>query len=158
MIDSKIKIYIKFWVWKRHQKFWGAKFCPFFLGSRPLILASLSPEAPSKGPQISARRTFFQKSQLTIVVLRWMISSPGRNVLSSQKRRCPTKKNAKSAVFAQLGTFFSKIGGASPFLGWEDISLQIPHRSTQNYNRKWAFWKKRPSGRDLGAFLTPILA
>ena len=158
MFDSKIKIYVKFRVWKRYLLFWGAKFLPPFLGYRPLILASFFPKTLSKSPQISARRTFFQKRSPTIVVLRWMMSSPGRKVLSSQKRRCPTKKTAKSAVFAQLGMFFSKIGGASPFLGWEDFSLQIPHRSTQNYSRRWAFWKKRPSGRDLGAFLTPILA
>ena len=153
MFDSKIIIYVKFWVRKRWWKIWGAIFGPLFPQSCALILDFGCPEPPRLGPHISARRTFFQKSSLTFVVLRWTIKSPGRNDASSQTRRCPNQKTKKSAVFEQLSLFFSKIVGAPPFLRWGVVSLQEPHRSTQNYNRKWAFLKKRPTGRDMGAFL-----
>ena len=121
MIDSKIKIYVKFRVWKRCRNFRGAKLLPPFLGSRALILASFSPEAPSKGPQISARRTFFQKRSRTIVVLRWMISSPGRNNVSSQKRRCPTKKTPKVPFLPNSGCFSEKAVRHCRF--WEESSF-----------------------------------
>ena len=135
----------------------GGDFWPPFPQSCALILDFGCPEPPRLGPHISTCRTFFQKSSPTFVVLRWTINSPGRNDASSQTRQCPKQKNKKSAVFEQLSLFFSKIVGAPPFLRWGVVSLQEPHRSTQNYNRRWAFLEKRPTGRDIGAFLRAIL-
>ena len=51
------------------------------------------------------------------------------------------------------GTFCGFYDGASPFLAGAALSPQIPHHSSQNYNRKWAFLEIPPSGRDLGPFL-----
>ena len=50
------------------------------------------------------------------------------------------------------GTFLAKNDGALPFLLSAVTKPNYPLDQTQNYNRKWAFLKKRPSGRDLGAF------
>ena len=65
-------------------------------------------------------------------------------------------KNQKRAVFAQFGLFFGKIVGASAFLTWGALSLQEPHHSTQNYNRKWDFLEKRYRAEIWGRFCGPF--
>ena len=116
--------------------------------SRPLILDSRCPEGPhiSAGRMFSKNITYDYSSALNGDFAR-------KNDASSQKRQCPNQKNAKSAVFAQLGLFFSKNVGSPPLFGRGVISLPEPLRSTRNYNRRWAFLKKCPPGQDMVAFL-----
>ena len=104
----------------------GTKNFPPFLQNRSSILTIFGRfcrQTPQIGPHNSARRTFFQKSQHLIVVLRWTNRSPERKCSSSAKRPILTKKTAKSAVFAQFGLFFSKNSYNWPILGWVALSL-----------------------------------
>ena len=91
-------------------------------------------------PYLSPAAICFQKKQLTFVVLRWTINSPGRNVPSSQKRRCPNNFAKKRQKTWKNGSFFVLVG-ASPWLRWGCISPLGIDRSTQNYKRKLAFLK-----------------
>ena len=76
----------------------------------------------------------------------------------SQNRDAPPFLAKKSAFFAQFRPIFTKNGGASRFWLSDVTEPNYPLDPTQNYNRTLAFLKIPPSGRDLGAFLTLILA
>ena len=116
---------------------------PPFLQFCPLHFDLRSPKAPRLGLHISACQMFVQKSSLTYVcssALNDQFPREKRYHSTSEKSWCPYQKN-KKCHFCPIRTFFGKIVGAPPLLGWASVSLHEPHRSTQNYNRKWVFWK-----------------
>ena len=69
MTDIKIKFTLIFES-EKVSIFLGGQILASFSWILPLMLDSICPETPSKGPQISARQTFFQKHLLMIVILR----------------------------------------------------------------------------------------
>ena len=132
--------------------FFRSNVCPLFLIPSPNFGFPLPWNPKIRPPYLSPSDVFSKK-------LTYVSSSALNDQFSGEKRRLISKtavrqqKNAKSAVFARLWPFFSKIVGAPPFLRWGVFSLQGPHRSTQNCNRKWAFLKKSTSSRDMRVFL-----
>ena len=138
---------------KKHLKlFWGV----LFMGGQAPKIPNFSvsdPERLERGPQYSARRRNFQKSQRTFVVLRWGYNPSTFRHVSRQNPRCPTQKTKKSAVFGQFGTVFSQMVGAPRILTWDVTKVAYPPVQTQNWKRTWGFLKKLPTGWDIGAFL-----
>ena len=62
---------------------------------------------PQRRPHISAPQTNFEKSPCVALVLHVVLGILKKNLTSSKKRQTLCYMMTKTAVFAQLGTFFS---------------------------------------------------
>ena len=146
-------IYIKLCIQKNIPNVFGVS-C--FFGGRPPKIPTFSGSAPERlerGPQYSARRRNFQKSQRTFVVLRLGYNPSTFRYVSRQNPRCPTQKTKKSAVLAHFGTVFNQMGGAPRFSRWASVMSAYPPVQTQNWKHTWEFLKILPTGWDTGVFL-----
>ena len=95
---------------KKHLKKFGGV---LFFGGRPPKIPTFrgcAPERLERGPQSSAHRRNFQKTQCSFVVLRCGYNPSMFHHVSSQHPRCPTQKNKKSAVFCPFRHRFQPNG------------------------------------------------
>ena len=132
--------------------FGGQSFAPHFSNPSPKngpFLLIFSPKGPQKRSHISAQRTFFQKSPLTIVVLHWMMRFLERKCTSCQKSWCPID-------------FASKLGknGFFCFFSWGTATIEmrfifIP--GNQSFNAELqtyvSFFEKKSIGPRYGGLI-----
>ena len=145
-------IYIEFCIWKSILNFLGVS---YFWGDSPQIptFSGFDPKCLERGPQYSARRRNFQKSQLTFAVLRIGYNPSQRNYTSFQYPRCPIQKTKKSAFFGRFGTVFNQMGGAPGFSRWDVILSAYPPVHTQDWKYSRGFLRNLPTGWDIETFL-----
>ena len=105
-------------------------------------LAFLSKSVPKTQGTSQPGSCFFQKISLTVVVLRWTMTFLETRDISPQKRRCPYKFSKKTDQIGQKQHFFGFLIETSPLLRLGAVYLRGIDRSTQNYKRKWVFWRK----------------
>ena len=128
----------------------GGKFLPPILQIRLLKMERFHwfcPKRMQKRPNISAWRTFFQKSSLTIIVLRWTIRFLERKYTSCQKCRCPNNLAKKQPELGKNGTFlFVKLGHHHH---WDEVhflpgELVVQRRTTNVSERFFEEMSDRP--------------
>ena len=136
MFDSKIIIYVKFWVWQRRSKFLGGKMLPLNFQICPLkcepLFLILARKARINVPISQPVGGIFKNPYILIEFCVWAGRSWSEITPPPNNRGARCKKTKKWPYSAFSGWFLSLSGGASRFLGWGVISLQDPPSHTQN--------------------------
>ena len=124
MLDKKIKIYIKFWVWKSFKNLVGTKIPPPFM--KPFLnfwpFWPFSPPNPANRPP-----WFFQKIPRTIVVLGWTNRFLEKRCSSAQNWSILTiflnsPNWAKMALFAVFWVRIGRSGDELHFLSGDPLA------------------------------------
>ena len=156
MFDSKIIIYVKFWVQESYWKFLrGNCLPPFFAILSPIFWFLFSRRAEIRPPYLGLL-DFFPKNLTYDCSSALKDQFPGKKCSLTSDTAMTQPKNQKSSISAQFGLCFSKIVGAPQVLRWGCISLPGIDRSTQNYHRKWDFWKNIQRDEILGRLRRPF--